>query len=118
MNPKADWGAVIDTRNARDRMHTLMETAMNNEYEALPELESYLVFGADGKPKTLWRQKGEGARLIAEKRERARVEEQRRRAGIERENLVRKLDAIDPDWHQKFISTDAALRFYREREGW
>lgn len=33
---------------------------------------------------------------------------------VTREVLALKLDAIDPDWHQRFLTTDAAARFYRE----
>lgn len=31
--------------------------------------------------------------------------------------IAQKLDAIDPDWPSKFLSTDAAARFYREELG-
>lgn len=33
---------------------------------------------------------------------------------MNRQELALKLDEIDPDWFHKFLSTDAAARFYRE----
>jgi hypothetical protein len=33
---------------------------------------------------------------------------------MNRQELALKLDSIDPDWPHKFLSTDAAARFYRE----
>ena len=33
---------------------------------------------------------------------------------IEQQIVAGWLDDIDPDWHQRFLSTDAAARFYRE----
>lgn len=80
-------------------------------------LEPYLVYAVEhGKlvTRTAYRPKGEGERVRLANAERKRVEEQRRRAGIEREIALRKLDALDPDWISKFRSTDAALNFYRE----
>lgn len=33
---------------------------------------------------------------------------------MNRQELARKLDELDPDWPSKFLTTDAAARFYRE----
>lgn len=47
-----------------------------------------------------------------------KVDERRRHLeSVSREVLALKLDAIDPDWHQKFLTTDAARRFYRKELG-
>lgn len=33
---------------------------------------------------------------------------------MNRQSLALRLDEIDPDWPSKFLSTDAAARFYRD----
>lgn len=44
-----------------------------------------------------------------------KLDERRRHLeSVTREVLALKLDAIDPDWHQRFLTTDAAARFYRK----
>lgn len=50
---------------------------------------------------------------IAENLARKSAERHRHADGIRRELLAARLDKIDPDWPNKFLSTDAAERFYR-----
>lgn len=51
---------------------------------------------------------------IAANRTRHAAERHQHHESVDREVLARRLDEIDPDWHQHFLSTDEAARFYRE----
>jgi hypothetical protein len=76
----------------------------------VPELESYY----DCNGKRCYRQRGTGARIQHENYVRQEHEKRRRYEAVSREVLALKLDKIDPDWPSKFLTTDAAARFYRE----
>jgi hypothetical protein len=51
---------------------------------------------------------------IAANRSHAAEREQFRAKSIRLEVAARKLDELDPDWPDKFLTTEEAMRFYRE----
>ena len=93
---------------------TVMSGRVNEIGPELPtDLESYL----DCNGNLCVRPKGEGERIRLENRQREYDERQRRLENVRHEVERMRLDEIDPDWRDHYITQDAAAAFYWKELG-